>query len=455
MHMKKIFILLVILLINGLLFAQADDTLTNRSVIKMTRAKLADELIIDVIRSSVVKFDLSEDGISTLKNETVTEPVIEAMKKAAGTPQAPVSEKPPVPVQEKTQNIPASAVVPAAVLVPAPAGVFPEPVVSDQKSISTEVVAKPSAPVEVQNKPKPLTPKQKGKTETIVPPVKIEALKYSIPLKDIVSFHEKEFQDLTNYIIQWDKEIIDTTAAIKQINTDIQLVEIDLTLKKNAATTKYSSQILTLIAKQTFYRSRYKQAINNLMAVGEEITGRLDDIGNEKARSLSNTYGETRQQVKSANANPAIVSTSAPITFPNLRIITNTTKYLVPVTEILNWHQNKIYETREVVKQYNAKVEDLTAKDAELLKQLEPVNRKLDEYGPKSKAFKTEIAALKKQKSGIEKQRKALADQMENDSSQLAEYLKQQISDCQDSLKERFEDIIMNVDYLFKEQLSY
>jgi hypothetical protein len=445
--MKRSFILLVSLIFAGLLHAQTDETLTNRSIIKMTKAKLADELIIDVIQSSVVNFDLGSDAISNLKSENVTEAVIEAMKKAAGPPKTPLADNPPLPEKEKPQNTiePVTAVAVATSV----------PNVAEPKITPQEEAKQTPELATMQYPPQPLTTTAKAKIEMNEPAVTVEALKYLTPLKNLVSFHENEFRELTNYIIQWDKQIIDSTAEINRIGIKIQLLEAEMRAKKNADANKYSGEILGLIVKQTVFRQSYKQAKNNLVAIGETIAKKFDFISQGENRALSSEYDETRQQVQSSAASAASAAAAVPITFPRLSIISNTTKYLAPLTEMLSWHQNKINEIQLVVKKYNTKVVEVTAKDVELIKQSELINSKLDKYSSKPKVFKSEIAALKKQKSAVGGQREMLADQMENDSTELAGYLKQSLAESQESAKQRLGDIIQNISYMFQEQLTY
>jgi DNA repair ATPase RecN len=119
---------------------------------------------------------------------------------------------------------------------------------------------------------------------------------------------------------------------------------------------------------------------------------------------------------------------------------------------MLVWHQNEIDELYKIAVQYNAKVKDVVAQDAELMKQLEPVNSKLNEYKTDTKKYKQEIATLKKQKSALEKQRKLVSDSMEKDSNELADALKLLRTEIQASAKERFTDIIANITFLFQEK---
>lgn len=76
-------IVVMLLLFMSPLFAQT-ETLTNSGIIKMSQARLTDELIISVIEDSEVSFDLDNQALSELKKADVSDAVIEAMKSAAG-----------------------------------------------------------------------------------------------------------------------------------------------------------------------------------------------------------------------------------------------------------------------------------------------------------------------------------------------------------------------------------
>lgn len=84
--MKKIIILLVILfgiLGNTQLFAQ--DTLTNKNIIELSKAGMGKKLIIDAIDNSVCKFNVGINDLLELKNLKIDEDIISAMiNKAKG-----------------------------------------------------------------------------------------------------------------------------------------------------------------------------------------------------------------------------------------------------------------------------------------------------------------------------------------------------------------------------------
>ena len=64
------------------------ETLTNDSVVAMSKAGLGAESIVAKIRNSATKFDLSTDGLVALKQQNVPDPVIAAMLNASSGPAA-------------------------------------------------------------------------------------------------------------------------------------------------------------------------------------------------------------------------------------------------------------------------------------------------------------------------------------------------------------------------------
>jgi hypothetical protein len=67
--------------------AEAEATLTNAAVVKLARAKFSDKMIVAVIRTRPVKFDLSPDRLVELKKNGVSERVILAMLERDGANQ--------------------------------------------------------------------------------------------------------------------------------------------------------------------------------------------------------------------------------------------------------------------------------------------------------------------------------------------------------------------------------
>ena len=79
---KNLFVmsLFAVLLATSSLFAQVkNDTIRNETVIKMTKAKLGDKIILSKISTSPNKFDVSTDALIKLKENNVSDTVVNIM----------------------------------------------------------------------------------------------------------------------------------------------------------------------------------------------------------------------------------------------------------------------------------------------------------------------------------------------------------------------------------------
>ena len=401
-----------------IVYGQNTDTLTNNSIIKMVKAKLSDELIIDVIKSSPVQFDLSENSTKNLSEQNVSQTIIDAMKIAGGVQNA------------SSANLFASS----------QKTTIKEPV--EKKPVITE---KP-----LQVPPDPVV--QKESINEVADPVNEGlALGYVIPVKDLITFHEKEFESLKSAMTEWDKKISDLKDSEKRLRTQLTMAENDLMGKKNADSKSYSSTILELKKELIGYRENYGKAKEKFREEGESIAKEMEKISSERTQAAGNAYNDVSQNIKSAKADPSANPVSVPVNPKDLKISDNTSIYISPSTEMLVWHMNKIKETSLVIEKWNVKVKEVVAADKELSRQLDPLKSKLEEYQSDTKKYKGEIASLKKQISGVEKERKNLAGRMEDDSKELANYIKQAKAEIQKTLEQRFTDIIENINYSFQE----
>jgi hypothetical protein len=181
---RRLPVIITGLLIVSLIHAQTEETLTNNAIIKMANAKLSNELIIDVIQSSTVLFDLSVSAINNLESENVSSQVIEAMKSAKGV-----------------------------------------------QTVKAEHVA--------------ATPPVAVKKKDVVQSIQIiEALNYVAPIKELVVFYQNEAKAMDRTITDWDNTIRNIIKEINEINNRIIQLESDLRDKKNADSKGYSSVIL-------------------------------------------------------------------------------------------------------------------------------------------------------------------------------------------------------------------
>jgi chromosome segregation ATPase len=410
---RTIGIIIACILTASLIQAQTDEILTNSSVIKMTKARLSDELIIDMIKTSQTNFDLSEDAIQNLKTENVSGAVIKEMQNA-----------------------------------------FIRQTGSNGKTISasqtTPTEKKPDYQKQVQETPKPAvsTPEDNYKSQVI------EALGYVAPAKDLVNYYETEFEMMSVTISEWDRQIKSSLTDAENINEQILQTEKELREKINADAKNYNSEILLLNKKLVDNRAKYKQIKDKMLQDGENFTKKLAEISKEKERSLGKKYDEVSQQIKSFEADPSKAGNTVSVTFNKLIINDKTTYFISPSTELLYWHQNELYALRDFIAKWNIRVEEIVRQNTELNNKLEPLESQMQQYKVSPKQFKSEISSLKKQINSTEKEKKQLAWKMGNDSSEMAGELKKMCEDIQNSAKERFTDIIANINYYYQEKLN-
>ena len=126
----------------------APAAMTNQDVIRLVKAKIADDLIVSKINQSKTKFDTSVDGLVALKAAGVSDGVIAAMmnpgaKPAGPAPVAPTpSAPPPPPAAADTTRAPAAPERPAF-----PPSNTPQPVAAT----GTDVAARRGAPPKPAN----------------------------------------------------------------------------------------------------------------------------------------------------------------------------------------------------------------------------------------------------------------------------------------------------------------
>jgi predicted nucleic acid-binding Zn-ribbon protein len=412
--MKRLIFVIAALFVIASLGAQTDEVLTNSSIVKMTKAKLTDELIIDVIQSSKVSFNLDNDAVASLKSEGVSMPVIDVMK-ATSLMQA-----------NQSGNITAPAV--------------------------SQSIVEPPVKQAVKEETKPVS---SGKpSSTAFAPEAIDALGYVAPMKDLVQFFEDEFTAMDKTISEWDKSIRSSVEDLNEINAKMDKVEAEMNTKKNADAKGYSTEIQALKKKLSENRTQYKQLKSKMLSDGEGFSQKLTSLSEEQVKAFGKKCDEVCSGIKSTDANPALGENPVKVSFETLKMNDDLQKYMVPTGELFCWYQNQILDLRRVIAEWNVKVKETVAKDALLKKQLDPLEKQMETYKQNAKQNRNEISALKKQISDVEKERKALAGRMEDESKQLADYLEKSGETIQNTIKERFTDIIENINFLYHEKLN-
>lgn len=416
-------------IISGQLHAQSADTVTNASVIKMVKANLDDELVLDVIQTSVTRFDLSPDAIKSLRNANVSDKIIMTMKEA-GSYTEPSTEEVKHVDKQADENI------------------------SGEAATESRKVTGPAQSTSVSTVRPTQNPEPVAKADDMSSP-KPEMLNYVIPVAGLVKYYESSYGAMVNEIARWDRQIKDSLKAINVLNGKILDLEEKLRVKKNADSKIYSQEITQMQKGLATYRAAYKRSKNNMIACGEMLQKRLKDLSSEMQRSIDNEYGKVCQSVKSYPSNPSEGMKAAPAVYPVLTTIpTAFIDYLSPVTEMLAWHRNEIDDIHGIVDSWNEKVRLSLKRDDELKKQLEPLRNSQNELKSDPRKNKAELSALKKQIAALEKEQKQNADKMQDEARLLSETLRQKRTSAQDSVKQRFDDIISNIAYTFTEKLN-
>jgi len=399
--------------------AQTPETLTNSSVVKMSNANLSDELIIDMIRDSPVRFSLEDADQRSLKNEGVSENVINAMlSRGEGENPPAVSNAVPYVVPDETASV--------------------------TRSEAASVTRPESAN-------KPVTEYMPAEVVDNVPVV---ALNYIIPLTDLITFNDKEFRSFEATLVEWDKKIRTLTSDVNRVKDQMLQTENELRKIKNTGTGTFSSEILALQKKLDVYRKNYSDSKVILVSGGKSMFKWLDSEMGNRVRDLGKEYSSTVQSIMSADINPATGEQPATMQFAVREVSETTSGYIVYATELLNWYQNEMKEMNNLIQDWNPRVSSVVSGDARLKAQLDPLEAKLEELKANSKQNKNEISGLKKQISDLEKARKEMAGTMKDDAKELASILKQKSQNNKESLNQRFADILENITYSFEEKLS-
>jgi predicted nucleic acid-binding Zn-ribbon protein len=458
--MKKVVSVLVIALFAvNYSFAQTTETLTNSIIIKMVKAKLSDDLIIEEINNSKVSFNVTADSIKFLFDKNVSSRVIQAMRASNG------KQTSAVVTTINTSQQPATTQV---------KDTLKQPAAKESEFIRKEI-STPSAIVQLRdtlNKPAkeqlksenlPLKelPKEKiitdsnNKNLSDKSTLSVSAVSYVIPMEELLMFFDNEFNSLAGRLQSWDKQIRSSIDKGNLIKDKIRQIEKELTDKKNEDSKGFTTEIISLKNKLSEHRESYKQFENNMVTDGLRIVKEFDDIGSELDKSINKKFGETSQLVKKTDPDPSVLETPKSITIPRQKINENIINHIAPATEMLFCFQNEIVSLRDIIELWNIKVVTINKKDTELSKQLEPLEKELKNLQLNTKANKEGIAALKKQCANIEKERKLISRQMGTDSKELSSFLTQICKEVQSSVKERLSDIIENIKYSYQDNFTY
>ncbi len=460
------------------LHAQPAEKLTNSTIIKMVKAKLSDDLIIEEINNSEVNFNVSPDSIKYLSSKKVSFSVLKAMKAATDTQINFVpgeSSTNTNPVEPEQVQVPAEETTREALIIqtddPVKQPESEQPVTNTNDSgvqpvtnRGNDMIMKPGAEQlparkeepSIQSEPIQPTESERGNDNpNAESEVSVTAMSYVIPVTELMTFFDGEFNALTVIIHGWNQRIRNSLENGRQIKENITDVDQKLTDKKNADSKGFTNEIVLLKSQLSNYRAGYKKYKSDMLTDGATITKELKDLGSEADRSISSKFSKVSTMVKSANPDPsAELTKTKAITIPKQKVDDNVINYVSPAAEMLIFYQNEIKSIRDIILVWNEDVISVNRKDAELNNQLEPLNKELMNYQLNPKQNKLEINALKKQCATIEKAKKLVSQKIEKDSKDLSKYLDVIGKELQNSVKERFTDIIDHVNYSFQEDYS-
>ena len=418
---KHISLILTGLLVAMAVCAQNPETLTNSSVIKMTKARLADELIIDMINNSPAMFDLSPGALRSLEGEGVSESVIQSMKSAtSGKPGA--GKKEPA-----TGNKPVNVTAP---------------------SVEDNLRASAAIPVEENTEPSEWIP------SATVGEVSVEALNYTAPLTELIKFYVNKYESTELTLSEWDRQVRGYIADINKVKGQMLQVENEMRSLKNADTKAFSEEINSLKGKLAAYRKNYSQSKDIMVKGGINIVKQIETMSSDLSKDIGKAYSQASQQVNSSDMDPSSGEKPVMLDYTVRQATTGCVSYIVYMNEMLAWYQNAIREINNLIEEWNPRVTGIIQEEARLKSQAEPIENRITELSSNSKQNRAEISDLKKQLSAIEKSGKQLADRMKDDAKELSSYLKKMSQAGQTAAEERFEDILENITYSFGEKLS-
>lgn len=499
-----VFVLLFALFAVFDLHAQSDAALNNTTIIKMVKAKLSDNLIIDEINSSEVNFDLSNEGIKTLTASNVSDEVIQAMK-AAYKAQEPAPSS--VKINPEVDTAPA-AIVPAAIVLSqdeqpdvsailqendtveeqapaelqstteqaavaasiAPAtDMVAESKITVTSPIENDVSAEPFIDVNEADKSvlslpaKKLTIEATARENGMVilieqPALSYETISYVQPVSELIPFYNSEFSSLAVVIREWDIKLRASLEKERQSLLKISKIEKELTSRKNSDAKPFSKEIIDQNKNLVLMWEQHKTIKNEMVTEGKKLAEDLKKISKETESAIDTKFKEVSKNVKSADADPSAGKMSKKVIIPPQKFTSTVTGYFAPVTMMLVCYQNEIITVQNTIAVWNEKALNTIQKDSECKSQLNPLQEELTQYQATTKQNqklkKKEISALKKQCDAIEKERKQLAKQMTDDGAKLSEELNKMKTETISVIQERFTDIIQIIEHSYQDKFN-
>jgi hypothetical protein len=461
------FIILFVFAAN-LLQAQPDAAITNQSVIKMVKAKLSEEIILDMISNSPVDFDLSFDSINALLDAGVPPTVIKAMELSQyGRPRAreeaimmeseiPVAVAAPKPeepeiTQEKTPPEPHTMKdsMPALRLTSGKVDAYPSKDTLKIQTLRLTEKPAPALPIVPQDNNPPIPQNEQSAFV-------INTIAYVDPVKSLIIFLDEQTISILLFIKRWDNLIKKSLEEEKNLQDTIIATDRHLIAKKSATDQPFTREITEMKSNLSLLRAQHKQLKNAIIADGKTLATELKSLSGETDKLITAKFSQACKNIKNAQADPSAVYFSTNISIPKQEISREIVHHVAPVSIVPAFFQNKINALIGASALWNAQAKKIIAQDSVLKNQLEPLEKELSQYlaSPKQnqKKLKDEISSLKKQCDNISKQRKSLAKQMEEDRTACSDAMKKTGEEIRNLIRARFADAMENIEFSYEDR---
>jgi hypothetical protein len=525
---KLVSVLVIILFAVNYLHAQTTETLTNSSIIKMAKAKLSDDLIIDEINNSKVNFNLSSDSVKVLTNENVSVPVVQAMKTAnekqvqstvnsqqstadspqsivnsqrttVNNPQTIVNNQPPIVSSqqttfnssqstvtihadtakhistESTVHSPQSTIGSQQTTIKSQQTAANNPqltvsnqqsaVISQQTTVGNQILAvsgpqttftKPvvSSAIIVDRQETATKTESASKNSIDISTFTINSLSYISPLKQLITFYDNQFNTLKGMSQKWNQQIKDTLEKEKQIRKIIAQDEKDIADKMNSNAKGYSSEIINSKTKLFKDRDSYRRLKNDMANYGKNLSEQIKTLSKETDRQINDKFSEISKIVAKSHPSPSVGDTINTMIITKQSTDTSLVNHISPLNVVLTFYKNGINPICDSIVLWNKKALALIHQDAKLAKQVDPLNKELQQYESQAKSVrklnKQHISDLKKQCKSLNDERNQLAKQMGDDSRKLSDQVDQLKKNFSAALKDRFNHAIENIEYSYE-----
>lgn len=491
---------MLVLSFSGYIYSQEEvDSLTNSRILKMVRANLSDEVIIEEISISYPDFDISEDSIKYLSSEKVSEEVIKAMKSAFKDKKAISAVKEVTSLQEnfikedttlsgsslKNDTIISELASEIQtddtetpldnkiILFMVNAKLSDEIIIKEinvskvnfdisndsinsllSQNVSEQVISAMKSAVSKQLQISPEISAQNNSKKLFIYNDNdsiIDLLSFVVPLRVLIEFYESDFFKISAQLQKWNEEIKFTNNRLNEIDSMITEDKKLLFNYKIADLNCYTYDVTLQKGKLAQTRNILKQFNIDRLNEGKRIIEELRELYKNVVSESTLKYNEVSSAVRNKNCTPATWKNSFQTPLKVLNI--NTEKFekiIFPASELLYFDQNGRKTLLEDIVYWNNEILLKIREYEELSKSLEQAESLLSVYLSDSQNYKSVLSKQKKKCSALRKSMNNVQTRMKEDSKNFSINIKQRGVNLRASLKQRYLEIedCINNEYL-------